>query len=300
MVVRRKVSTSLSLPTEVSELATDFHSQCAMYFGRKSWGKTTLISQYPKSLVMLLEPFRKNLKIRRVPEEGVEHTWENLMDYVGLFMESDLEVLCIDTSDRFYAAALKAACLELSNGAYDTPTKAPDDARPSYYVYAQKMYEDALEGIKEGGKSWILTSHDTKRATKHPITGEKEERIEPTCSPSAWKIAQSMCEYVFHCEFLKRQRVICVRDIENISIASCGRDDVFCDPDGTLISRFALPAEPGAASKAYATVLAAYNNKLRDISYEPPAKPLPTVTKKGAPAATNGSAPVKKKLLLTK
>lgn len=257
--------------------------QCSMYFGRKSWGKTTLIAQYPKSLVMLLEPARRNLSIRQVPEPGVEPTWENLLRYVELFMESNLEVLCIDTADRFYAAALKHACLELSNGQFDTPTLAPDDDRPSYYIHAQKTYETCLETIKEQGKSWVLTSHDTKRATKHPITGEKEERIEPTCSGSAWKIAQSMCDYVFHVEFLQRQRVVCVRDIENISIASCGRDDVFLDPDGTPLSRFVIP---NGASMAFATMLTAYNNELRDLSYEPPRKPLVKKEDKSKPSAS--------------
>lgn len=301
---RRQSSTSLSLPTEVNTLSTDFNSQCAMYFGRKSWGKTTLISQYRNVLVMLLEPARRNLEIRQVPEEGVEHTWDNLVQYGELFMDDPkLEILAIDTADRLYAAALKSACLELSSGQFDTPAKAPDDDRPSYYIYAQKMYEDFLETIKSGGKSWVLTSHDTKRATKHPITGDKEDRIEPTCSPAAWKIAQSMCDYVFHVEFLKRQRVVCVRDIENISIASCGRGDVFLDPDGKKISRFAMPND---ATQAFKTMQAAYDNKLRDLSYEEPAKPLksasPAAKSKVNGVSGNGisNLATKKKSFLTK
>lgn len=273
-LTRRKSSTSLSLsiPSYTNEPPQEFEAQCAMFFGRKSWGKTTLVSQYPRSVVMMLEPARRNLRIRQIPEEGVEHTWNNLVEYVGLFIEAtDLDTLAIDTADRFYAAALKHACLDLSHGAFDTPTKAPSDDRPNFYVYAQKLYEDCLEGIKAAGKSWVLTSHDTKRTTKHPITGDKEERIEPTCSPSAWKIAQSMCDYVFHVEFLNRQRVVCIRDLDNISIASCGRDDKFLDPDGALLSRFAVPND---SRHAYSTVLAAYGNKLRDISYTPPRKPL--------------------------
>lgn len=271
-LTRRKLSTSLSIPETTNTPPADFPQQCSMFFGRKSWGKTTLVSQYPNAVVMLLEPGRRNLKIRQIPEEGVEHTWDNLVEYVGLFMEhKDLEILAVDTADRFYAAALKHACLDLSGGSCDTPTKAPLDDRPSYYIYAQKLYEECLESIKAGGKSWVLTSHDTKRTTKHPITGDKEERIEPTCAPSAWKIAQSMCDYVFHVEFVNRQRVLCIRDLDNISIASCGREDTFLDPDGTPLSRFAIPNDSTAA---YKTLLAAYHNEVRDISYTPPRKLL--------------------------
>lgn len=284
-LTRKKIKSNmsnLSLPTEINEPPAAFEDQCSMFFGRKSWGKTTLISQYPDSLVMLVEPGRRNLKILQIPKEGEEITWDLLVEYVGLFLESDYQRLMIDTADRFYGACLKHSCLELSNGEHDTPTKFAMDERPSAYIYAQKQYEDVLEGIKSAGKSWVLTSHDTKRVTKHPITGEKEERIEPTCSGSAWKIAQSMCDYVFHVEFVQRQRVVCVRDLDNISIASCGRDDVFLDPDGTPLSRFAIPNE---VSKAYETLLAAYNNQLRDISYIPPAAPL----KKKEPKLTTQS-----------
>lgn len=265
MVVRRRLSTSLTLPTEFNEPPTEFDDQCSLWFGRKSWGKTTLLSQYKNSLVMVLEPGRRNLHIKQVPKEGEAISWELVNQYIDLFIESDLHVLCIDTVDRFYQLGLAWLTSSLSNGGFDDPQRSPiKDNIPGFYVSFQKVYEEVLERIRAAGKIWVLTSHDRKVTTKHPITGDKEERIEPSCSPSAWKIAQSMCDYVFHLEFYKGQRVVTVRDIDNIALACCGRDDVFLNPDGSKISRFAVPSNP---QEVYSTILKAYNNELEDIQY---------------------------------
>lgn len=299
VVKRRHISTSLTLPTEENVLPTEFHEQCSLWFGRKSWGKTTLISQYPGVLVMMLEPFRKNLRIKIIPKEGEEHTWSLLNEYIDLFIESDLQVLAIDTIDRFYQIGLSWLTSELSNGEFSDPQLCPDkNSIPGFYVSFQRVYEEVLEKIRKAGKTWILTSHDRKVTTKHPITGDKEERIEPSCSPSAWKIAQSMCDYVFHLEFYKSQRCVTVRDIDNISLASCGRDDVFLNPDDTTMNRFAIPNN---SKEVYSTILKAYNNELEDLQFIPETngllakKPKKTdklllteLVKKGAPQPSNG------------
>lgn len=293
MVVRRKVSTSLTLPTEFNEPPTDFDDQCALYFGRKSWGKTTLLSQYANSLIMVLEPMRRNLVIKQVPKEGEAITWEIVNGYIDLFIESDLHVICIDTVDRFYQLGLAWLTLKLSDGEFDDPQRCPDkNSIPGFYVSFQKVYEEVLERIRSSGKIWILSSHDRKVTTKHPITGDKEERIEPSCSPSAWKIAQSMCDYVFHLEFYQKQRVVTVRDLDNISLACCGRNDVFLNPDGSPISRFAIPNKP---EEVYSTILKAYSNSLSDIQYvsEPGTLAKKTTTngaskKPALPTKTNG------------
>lgn len=293
MVLRRRsTSTSLSLPTELNEVPTEFEDQCALYFGRKSWGKSTLFSQYPNSLVMMLEPGRRNLRIIQIPKPGEEVTWPLLLEYIELFKESHHHELMIDTVDRFYQCGLKWLTNELSGGEFDDPQRCPDERSiPGFYVSFQKIYEETLEGIRAANKVWILSSHDRKVTSKHPITGDKEDRIEPSCSPSAWKIAQSMCDYVFHLEFYQKQRVITVRDLDNISLASCGRDDVFLNPDGSPISRFAVP---NVASEVYKTIRKAYDNQLQDISYIDGDKSL----KAKAPAngaKTNGKAGVVKK-----
>lgn len=302
---RKKLSTSLSLPTEVNELSTDFASQCALWFGRKSWGKSTLLSQYPGLLLMMLEPGRRNLPIAQIPKPGEKICWELIVEYTGLFIESDYTVIGYDTLDRLYAACLKFITSQMSGGEFDDPQQCEDDRSvPGFYVGTQKVFEEFLENIQANGKNFILTSHDKKVVSKHPITLEKEERIEPSCSGSAWKIAQSMCDYVFHLEFVNKQRVVTVRDLDNIALAACGRNDVFLDPDGKELSRFVIPNE---ASKVYETVLAAYNNELRDIAYEAPAKPLVTKGIKGGAKqlaeklqrhpAKSISSPGKKKLL---
>ena len=268
---RRTVSTSLAyaLPSKPNSPPENLDDYCAFIYGRKQWGKSTLASQYPEALNFQFEPGRRGLRIMQVPSDGSKLLWEPFIEYLGLFLESDdFKVGVIDTIDRAYDLCLEHVCLRESNGQHNHPNKFGQEGY-AMWDFVKSEFEAVFQSIRDAGKIFVCVSHD-KKVKQKDRDGAEWERIEPTCKPAAWKIAQAMCDLVFHCEFIGGQRVISVRDLDNSSLASCNPDiDCFCDPDGNTLRRFTIPNEKGSV---YESLQRAFNNELRDFDYTPPSK----------------------------
>jgi hypothetical protein len=227
-----------------------------MIYGRKQWGKSTLASQYPNSINMQFEPFRAGLRIRMVSPKNHEQA----IEYLSLIYDSDEIDFCIfDTIDRFYDNFLLYKCQEISNGDKIHPSQFGNEGY-SIWDIVKTEFEVFFETLREAGKKFVLISHDKERKLKDRDGQE-------------WKIAQSMCDFVFHCDFLNGDRIITVRDLDNSTLSSCNPEiDCFLDPNGNPLRRFKIPNEH---KKAYSTVLDAFHNKLQDYDFKPEVK-LPT------------------------
>jgi hypothetical protein len=263
MAVTRKLSTSLSLPSALNVPPTDFTAYSAMIYGRKQWGKSTLASQYPNSINLQFEPGRRGLNIRMVSPK----THEQSLEYLSLIYEDDDTDFCIfDTIDRFYDGHLLNKCKELSNGEKTHPNQFGNEGYAIWDI-VKNEFEAIFETLLDAGKKFILVSHD-KKVTNKDRDGQEWIRWEPTCKPAAWKIAQSMCDFVFHVDFLNGDRIITVRDLDNSTLASCNPEiDCFLNVhDGYPLRRFRIPNDN---KKAFSSVMDAFNNKLQDYDFQP-------------------------------
>lgn len=268
MAITRKLSTSLSLPSELNSPPEEFTSYCSMVYGRKQWGKSTFTSQYPNSITFMFEPGRKGLRILQVAPES----YEDACKYVELFIEDDkLRHVNLDTVDRFYDQHLIETCMSLSKGERKHPSQFGQEGYAIWDV-VKTSFEEIFESIIAAGKTFSIVSHD-KKVQQKDRDGQEWVRVEPTCKPAAWKIGQSMCDFVFHCDFLNGDRIITVRDLDNSTLASCNPEiDCFLDPQGEPVRRFLIPNDK---SKVFQTVQAAFDNKVQDYSWTPPKKALP-------------------------
>lgn len=276
MAVIRKVTTALTLPSACNEPPEHLTDYNAFIYSRKQWGKSTLFTQYPNALHMQFEPGRRGLRVKSVwPKSYAE-----AIEYTALFIDSDFEFAFFDTADRFYDMLLREECLSISSGKWDHPGKFGKEGY-SIWDFVKNKFEQVFVDIINSGKKFLLSSHD-KRVEQKDRDGQEWVRTEPTCKPAAWKIAQSMCDFVFHGDFLNGDRILTIRDLDNTTLASCNPDiDCFLDQDGAPLRRFRVPNQKDAA---FSTLEAAFNNQLRDYDYQPPKKPLPT--KKKAVLAT--------------
>jgi hypothetical protein len=264
-----------------------------MIYGRKQWGKSTLASQYPNSIDFMFEPGRKGLPILQVPtremsQEGFKWTWQAAQDYRDLFLEEkSLHCLILDTIDVLYDKCLTTTCLGLSDGKHDSPMKFGQEG-PGVWGIIKANFEGFFHPIIGANKIFVVLSHDRKVEQKDR-DGAVWSRIEPSCPPASWKIAQSMCDFVFHTEFVGGNRIINVRDLDNTTLASCNPEiDCFLDPDGKELRRFVVPNDK---SKVYSALHDAFSNKLHDYDYTPDVQ-LPTKTKpssNGTGAAKSGA-----------
>lgn len=268
----KKLQTSLSLPTEPNVPPTEFMDYCSMIYGRKQWGKTTLGSQHPNSINFQFEPGRRGLNIIQVSPRS----YDEAVELFTAFIESDYERVVIDTVDRFYDMLLAQECRNLSGGTKDHPGKFGREGA-SIWDFVKNKFESMFVALKDANKTFTLISHD-KKVEQVDRDGAEWTRIEPTCKPAAWKIAQSMCDFVFHVDFLNGERIITVRDLDNTTLASCNPDiDCFLDPDGNPLRRFRIPNEK---EKSFDGLMAAFNNEVYDYDYSPPKKPLAKKTLK--------------------
>jgi hypothetical protein len=267
MAFARKVTTSLSLPTEPNEPPTGLIDYCAMIYSRKQWGKSTLFSQYPRCINFQFEPGRSGLKIMQVAPK----TYDQTVDLLGKFIDSDrFDIVYMDTIDRFYDMLLREECLTLSQGKYDHPGKFGKEGY-AIWDFVKNKFEEMFVAILDSGKKFLLSSHD-KKVEQKDRDGAEWSRVEPTCKPAAWKIAQSMCDFVFHGDFLNGERILTVRDLDNTTLASCNPDiDCFLDPTGKPLRRFKIPNDK---KKCFQGLLDAFENKVYDYDYQPPKKPL--------------------------
>lgn len=263
----RKVTTSLQLPTEPNSPPTGLDDYCAMIYSRKQWGKSTIFSQYPDCVTLQFEPARRGLKILQVAPK----TYAQAVDLIGQFIDSDrYSIVFIDTVDRFYDMLLKEECLSLSQGKSDHPGKFGKEGY-AIWDFVKNKFEEMFVAILDSEKKFLLSSHD-KKVEQKDRDGTEWSRIEPTCKPAAWKIAQSMCDFVFHGDFLNGERILTVRDLDNTTLASCNPDiDCFLDLDGQPLRRFRIPNEK---EKSFQGLLDAFENKVRDYDYQPPKKAL--------------------------
>lgn len=266
MPVVKQLKTSLSLPTSVNEPPEGIEDYCSMIYGRKQWGKSTLASQQPDSINFQFEPARRGLRILQV----APHSYSEAIELLALFIDSKHNRVIIDTVDRFYDMLLAEECRNLSNGEKDHPGKFGREGA-SIWDFVKNKFESLFVSILDAGKTFTLISHD-KKVEQVDRDGAQWNRIEPTCKPAAWKIAQSMCDFVFHVDFLNGERIVTVRDLDNTTLASCNPEiDCFMDPDGNPLRRFKISPKK---EESYKSLLAAFNNEVYDYDYTPPKKPL--------------------------
>jgi len=105
-----------------------------------------------------------------------------------------------------------------------------------------------------------------KRETEGSEVEVKIGRWEPPYKPAVKRYLEEVCDYVFYYCFEEAKRCMYVRSFEEFCWCACGLD-TFLDPNGNQIEKFEVGNDP---YKAYEALLAAHNNELYDLDYEPP------------------------------
>lgn len=273
----RKSSTSgLMLPTKPIAVSDDLFDYNHCIYGRKSIGKSTLGSAFPGSLNFRFERARRNLNIFQVLEDGSLLIWPTFMEYLKLFCDApEYQFAVIDSVDVCYEKAFEFVCKERGC----THPNQKNDYGATWGAISD-TFMSAFDMIQDAGKKFVLLSHEKTRRFENP-DGSELERVDLTLAPSAAAIVKQRCEFIYYYGYAGQDRVITIRNDRNQVECACGVGTHFRDPDGTPISRFEIPNDP---DKVLDTLVAAWDNKLRDYDYEPPrapraAKPTRTTTR---------------------
>lgn len=274
----------IKLPTSpVSQLENLWEHPFAVY-GAKGIGKTTLAmsvqhmldTHYGRGKKRVLnfrfEHGRTNLPILQVPQERKTRlTWPSAKEYADLFCDDDsFLVMVIDSLDKAYDSCFDTVC-ERHNIKH--PKEAGRDA-PSIWDQIKWEFESFFEAVLSCNRSFILLSHE-KLKTEELADGTEYERYTMSAKPAAVKIAKDLCEFVLYYGYasetdksdkenkIRRSvRTISVRNADNAVEVSCGRKDVFLQPDGKPLYRFSVPEDLGDGKLTAECLLAAYNNEV--------------------------------------
>lgn len=274
------VATKLVLPTSVNEPSDDLTSYFLTLFGRKSIGKSTFGASAPGSINFQLERGRRGLSILMVPKKNEPAlTFKTFGNYFTLFCNNDdLHTGVIDTIDAWYDLAHAHFFSEYGYATMKELGEGGDSF--NFWADLKGYFEDRIIEAQDAGKTLIFISHE-KLKQKPNTDGTTLERIEPTCGKPCFDIIQRYCDFVFHYDWVANDRVITIRSTDNLVWTSCGRNEMFCDPDGTPLKRIKIPSDDPEAG--FETLEAAFRGELRDYDYTPPKpkKPLGPAKKTG-------------------
>lgn len=258
--VVKPVSTKLILPTEINEPSDNFLDYFILFFGRKNIGKSTLAASYPNAITFMFERGRKNLPILLVSPK----TLKEFQEYFKQFLISDLEVGILDTLDAMYEMIYRGVLLP-----YGVTKPADTGDGPGVWNEIRDVLDEFVGMAQEAGKRLVFVSHEKEKEHSN-ADGTVLQRIEPSCTGQAIGIVQRYCDFVFHYDWVTNDRVMTLRSTDNIVWTSCGRNDMFLDPDGVPLKRIKIPNDP---EEGFNTLEKAFLGELRDYDYVPPKAP---------------------------
>lgn len=239
-----------------------------MVYGEKGIGKTSLLAQFPDSLVFMFEPRRRNLRIRQVWQNDAGDgplDWATFKNEVEDLLDkgpegSGISTIAIDSLDRAYQRALEHVC---SEAGIVHPNDANDYGKT--WDKVKKEVENTLVDIAQGGYGLTLTSHaKMKRVT--PPMGDSYDQMNITAPEAPSNIAKALCDFVVYYGYVGSTRAFTVRGSQAI-YAACGVEDHFLDPEGRKLLTIDAGTSP---SDAYQHLMDGFNNKLNGIVWTPP------------------------------
>lgn len=277
----RKSRTAADIPVvipsldELNEPPEEFLSYATCIYGEKGVGKTSLAGAIPGSLIFMFERGRRNLRVRQIPHRtksspGLHLVWESLgepctpfLPHLFAALEDDsVSHIVIDTIDRAYEACFEYICKAHFDG-----IEHPSEADEGHMVWdmIKRTFEATLWKILDSGKGLWLLSHAKDRKVVSRL-GSSYDVVNPSCTPTAWKMIQTTCDFVFFYGFIRRRRAMRVRpDEEGKLICSNQSPDHFLSPDGDPVEILDMGDSP---QESYQRLLAGFNNELYDISYD--------------------------------
>ena len=210
------------IPSEPIESPSNFLDYCTVLFGAKGVGKTSLAAQFPGSVVLQLEPRRRNLRIRQYEVRPMSlkeleiaglsvSPWLEIKEFIAAALsDKSVKHITIDTADRFYDAAFVYHCVRKG---VENPSECNDYGQT--WDKIRWDVEETLNKILYSPKGCMITSHTKLRENEEDEQGA--EFYAPTCKPA---MRSSMAIWdrrvSFDCEAVKND-IGCPVDLRSIS-----------------------------------------------------------------------------------
>lgn len=245
----------VALPTEVSKPSNEIGVYSLLVYGRKKIGKTSLVSNFPKTFCMMFEPGAKSLRIYQKPVGS----WEEFLAYIDLLENTkhDFKTVCIDTGKIAYDYCLDYVC-RINN--FEHPT---DEAYGKGWEKVRKELQTAFIRLMNLGIGVIVICHE-KIADIMRKSSETYNRIIPDLAGQAGSFFAGVIDTIAYYHYVDEQRVLTIQGDEEIE-AGTRCEENFRTVSGERIYNIPMGS---SSSEAYKNLIAAFNNRQKDTGKE--------------------------------
>jgi hypothetical protein len=176
-------------------------------------------------MIFMLEPRRRNLKIRQVPSQGEDAlSWESLKEYTQLCCnDNSVETVVYDTVDRMFQTVTDYYC-------YLNNVKTPQQMRDHGALWSEikKDFEGVFIDVLQAEKTLLLISHERTREFED-AEGQTYEQVTPSCSDSPWNTIKALCDFAMYFGYDRAMRTLAIRGTESVWAAN-GVEGSFLQP----------------------------------------------------------------------
>lgn len=242
-------------PTELNEPPDDLLSYCMFIYGEKGIGKTSLAAQFPDAVVGMLEPGRRNLRIRQV---NLNKGWEHVKKFTkACCKDRTVKTVVYDTVDRLYDCCFNSVC-------YNAGVTHPNDANDfgKTWKAIKDEFENLLADVQFAGKGIVLLSH-SKWKEIEIRDGEKKELLCPTLSESPWNTVKAITDYAFYYGYHKNKRAMYLRGHADLWCACGSKEHFLSSKTKKPLRTIYLGEDP---ELAFSSLEKAFHNQVADIS----------------------------------
>lgn len=244
----------ITLPTELSEPSHSIGDYSFLIYGSKKIGKTSLASQFPKSLAFMFEPGGTALRLLQQPCPSWAH-FKQSIDKIP--KPCPYKTFIVDTASVGYDRCMEYTCAKAS---IDHPS---DEGYGKGWDKVKKELASQLSRLMLINAGLVALAHD-KAQEIETKSGRKFTKIMPNLTGQAESYFSATIDVIGYYHIEDNQRWLQIRE-DDFAVAGCRCEENFLTPDGQQIFKIPMGNSP---QEAYKNLIKAFNNEQQE-TYAP-------------------------------
>jgi hypothetical protein len=248
------------LPMEKTQPLTRLGAFIMLLFGERKIGKTTMLSQFPKTIFLMFEPGDKALSIFRLPKDkGAFSRWSEFKQAVTLLVnDKRFDTVVLDVIDLAFKLCEKHVTKKLG------VEHVSEAEWGKGWSALRDEFAGEINRLVASGKGVIFISHATERKIE-TRSGEAYDMIVSTMPKQAREMIEGLVDIWGYYGYDGQNRVLHIQGSDHISAGHRLKDNFKFN--GKAIRTIDMGA---SEEEAYKNFTDAFNNR-----YEPKPEPAP-------------------------
>jgi len=214
-------SKDYTLPLQLSKSKHLLSESRWIIYGERKIGKTTLISQFEKTIFLMTEPGAEWLEVYQVPITS----WTDALGYLKqLEKKNPYKTVCVDTGDFLYDLCWKHTCVKCA-------VSHPGEGEwGEVWSKIKTEYMNFITRLMRLHCGVIITSHAMMKEVTR-ADGTKFNIIAPTMGNQAWMVIGALFDIVAYYGYEGMSRRLFIRGSDFVT-GGCRVKKHFLTPEG--------------------------------------------------------------------